>query len=308
MLNFGDDALRRSVATAAALACVLGALHAFGAEKARIKWVTSVYADAGGDGLRNPEGVTCDDDSIVVADTGNARIVRYSYQGPAVTAKQEVGLPRTHPSTIQQNSKGDVYFLDARDRRIALLPAGGDKRVFLDPKGAPTRAEIVPKSFRIDGNDNIYLLDIFSNRLLVLDSEGQYSSHIRLPEKHGFFSDLAVDRQGNVYVLDSVEAVVYFAAKGAKEFSSLTESLKDYLDFPTNLTVDSRGVVYLVDRNGSGLGLVGPDGAFIGRKLGLGWKESGLHYPAQICISESGNIFIADRNNSRVQMFSVQVD
>ena len=300
--------MRRTLAAVSALVCVVGAFQASGAEKIRIKWVASVYADARGNGLRSPEGVTCDDDSIVVADTGNARIVHYSYQGPAVTAEEEVRMPRTHPTAIQQNSKGDVYFLDAKDRRIAVFPAGGEKRVLLDPKSVPTKAEIVPKSFRIDGNDNIYLLDIFSSRVLILDSEGQYSTHIRLPEKHGFFSDLAVDRQGNVFVLDSVEAVVYFAAKGAKEFSSLTESLKEYLNFPTNLTVDSRGVVYLVDRNGSGLGIVAPDGAFLGRKLGLGWNDSGLHYPAQICISENGNIFIADRNNSRVQMFSVQVD
>jgi len=300
--------LRRALATITALLCALGALQALAAEKLRIKWVASIYADARGEGLRYPEGVTCDDDSVTVADTGNSRLVRYGYQGPAVTAEGELPMPRTHPTTLQHNSRGDFYFLDGRERRIAVAPADGSKRSFLDPKNAPTRAEIVPKSFRIDGNDDIYILDIFSNRVLILDPDGVYSSQVSLPEKYGFFSDLAVDRQGSLFVLDSVEGVVYFAAKGASEFSALTESLKEYVNFPTNLTVDSRGMLYLVDHNGGGLGIVGPDGSFLGRKLSLGWNDSSLYYPTQVCISESGNLFIADRSNSRVQMFSVQVD
>jgi len=308
MRTSGGDALRRALATIAALLCALGGLQALAAEKIRIKWVTSIYADARGEALRYPEGVACDADSVTVADTGNSRLVRYRYQGPAVTAEAELSMPRTHPTTLQANSRGDFYFLDSRERRIAIASADGGRRTFLDPKDTPTRAEVVPKSFRIDGNDDIYILDIFSNRVLILDPDGVYSSHVSLPEKHGFYSDIAVDRQGGMFVVDPVEAVVYFAAKGANEFSAFTESLKEYLSFPTNLTVDSKGVLYLVDHNGGGVGIVGPDGSFLGRKLSLGWNDSSLYYPNQICISENGNVFIADRSNSRVQMFSAQID
>jgi len=308
MRTSGGDALRRTLATITALLCALGALQALAQEKLRIKWVASIYADARGEGLRYPEGVTCDDESVTVADTGNARLVRYRYQGPAVTAEAELSMPRTHPTVLQHNSRGDFYFLDSRERRIAIAPADGGKRTFLDPKDTPTRAEIVPKSFRIDGNDEIYILDIFSNRVLILDPDGVYSSHVALPEKHGFYSDLAVDRQGGLFVVDSVEAVVYFAAKGANAFSAFTESLKEYLNFPTNLTVDAKGVIYLVDHNGGGLGIVAPDGSFLGRKLSFGWNDSSLYYPNQICISENGNAFIADRSTSRVQMFSAGFD
>ena len=76
---------------------------------------------------------------------------------------------------------------------------------------------------------------------------------------------------------------------------------------PARLSVDNRGFLYLVDQNGSGLGLVAPDGSLLGRRLGLGWNKSGLYYPSQICIS-GRDVFIADRNNNRVQMFSVAVD
>jgi sugar lactone lactonase YvrE len=271
--------------------------------------VTSIYADANGVGLKHPEGVACGEKFIVVADTGNNRIVRYGYDGSAVTAEAAYPLEKSNPILLQLNSKGDLYFLDGRERRIVGLNPKGGRIGFLNPKSMPSSAkEIVPKGFRIDGDDNIYILDIFSQHVIVLDSEGQFSKRIPLPEDAGFFSDLAVDRHGKIFILDSVEAVVHSAAEGAEAFTPLTGSMKEFVNFPARLSVDDQGVLYLVDQNGSGLALVAPDGSFLGRKLGLGWNKSGLFYPSQMCISGSGEVFIADRNNSRVQMFTVSTD
>jgi sugar lactone lactonase YvrE len=287
-----------------ALVFILVSHQAIGAGKDRLKWVTSITADSKGIGLKYPEGVACGDDFVIVADTGNSRLLHYTYQGPAVTAQAEFPLPKSHPIVVQVNSKGDFLFLDGRNRRIVVLSATGEEKGVLTPKSVPSSAEIVPKSFRVDERDSIYILDLFSGRVLVLDSDGQYSRHVPFPEEYGFISDLAVDRLGGIFLLDSVEAVVHFAAKDAGSFSPMTASMKEYMNFPARLSIDHRGVLYLVDQNGSGLGIVGQDGSFLGRKLGLGWNQSGLYYPSQMCISANGNIFIADRNNSRVQMFT----
>jgi sugar lactone lactonase YvrE len=283
----------------------LASPQAIGAGKIKMKWITSIYSDANGVGLTYPEGVACGEDFIIVGDTGNSRLLRYAYEGASVTAEAEFPFSKSQPIMVQVNSKGIVYFLDGRERRIAELSATGEEKSFLRPKCVPSSAEIVPKSFRIDGGDNIYILDIFAGQVLVLDADGQYSRHIPFPDEYGFFSDLAVDRQGKIFLLDSVEAVVYLAAKDAETFTPLTASLKEYMNFPARLTVDDKGVIYLVDQNGSGLGVIGQDGSFLGRRLGLGWNESGLYYPSQMCISENGSAFIADRNNNRIQMFTI---
>jgi hypothetical protein len=308
MSSTGDDALNRSLATFAVLIFLLGSTQALGAGKARIKWVTSVYADSKGVGLKYPEGVACGNDFFVVADTGNGRILRYSYEGPVVTEEAVFPLPRSHPMTLQVNPRGDIYFLDGKERRIVRLSADGERKEFVNPKSLPSSTEVVVKSFRIDADGNIYILDIFSGQVLVLDPDGQYLRGVSVPEEHGFFSDLAVNWQGRIFLLDSVEAAVYAAGPEADGFSRLTESLKEFMNFPTHLDIDDGGGLYLVDQHGSGLGLVGQDGSFLGRRLALGWKESGLYYPSQICISENGSIFIADRNNSRIQLFSVGTD
>jgi sugar lactone lactonase YvrE len=305
---FGGDGLRRTYVAIAALIVLLWAPQVIGAGAISLKWVTSIYADSNGVGLERPEGVACGEKFVVVADTGNNRLVRYSYDDSTVTAEAEFQLGKSDPVLLQLSSKGDLYFLDGRERRIVVLKASGERIGFLNPKSMTSSKEIVPKSFRIDGDDNIYILDIFSQHVIILDSDWQFSKKIPLPESDGFFSDLALDGQGKIYVLDSVEAVVHSMAKGADTFTPFTGSMKEIVNFPARLSVDDRGILYLVDQNGSGLALVAPDGSLLGRRLGLGWKKSGLFYPSQICISAGGDVFIADRNNNRVQMFRVAAD
>jgi hypothetical protein len=99
--------------------------------------------------------------------------------------------------------------------------------------------------------------------------------------------------------------MVYSAPKNSTVFSSLTEKLEEDLDFPTSITTDDSGRIYLVDQNGGGIVILGRDGSYQGRQLRMGWKEGFLRYPSQICINKKGEVFIADRENSRVQVFSI---
>ena len=75
--------------------------------------------------------------------------------------------------------------------------------------------------------------------------------------------------------------------------------------FPAGITTDKRGRIYLVDRNGSKIIILGQDGSYLGRLSAMGWKEGLLNYPSQICLNDSGEIFVADTNNNRVQIFSI---
>ena len=115
-----------------------------------------------------------------------------------------------------------------------------------------------------------------------------------------------MDFKGSVFLVDSINAKVFSAAKDSAEFAPLTQSLKEYMRFPTAITTDSRGHIYLVDHNGSQVVILGPNGSFLGRLSAMGWKEGLLNYPSQLCINSSGKIFIADTNNNRIQVFAVK--
>ncbi len=75
--------------------------------------------------------------------------------------------------------------------------------------------------------------------------------------------------------------------------------------FPTAIAVDGQGRIFLADQNGDGIVILGADGSFRGRQAGTGWKEGSLRYPSGLCAGPAGTIFVADRENGRVQMFAV---
>ncbi len=279
----------------------------FGAGAVNILHVQSLYSDDKGTGLSHPEGVACNEESLVItADSENGRLLRYIYKDKSVKAEPEIKVAQlSYPIVVRLNSKNEIFALDGKDRRIVRLSPEGQFLGYLEPSGLPLPASFIPRSFDIDRDDNIYILDIFSGRVLVLNPEGAFQKFFPLPEGKGFFTDVAIDFKGNVLILDGINARVFFAAEGSSEFSPLTESLKGYMRFPSGMTTDNRGRIYLVDRNGSRIVVVGQDGSFLGHLSERGWKEGLLNYPSQMCINDNGDVFIADTNNNRIQIFTL---
>lgn len=286
---------------------VLSSTDASGGERTRLRHLTSIYFDEKGASLKNPEGVACNDaSSLVVGDTRNGRLLRYAVDGRSVKPAGEIRVPQvSSPIRVHMNSKGDVFALDGKQRRIGRFGAGGEFRGYVSPEGMPPSTEFVPRSLTIDRNDDIYILDVFSARVLVLGPEGKFRRQMEFPKEYGFISDIAVDFKGAIFLLDSVKAMIFAAAKDAKTFTPLTQGLRAHLSFPTSLTTDSRGGLYAVDENGAGVVLLGQDGSFLGRQLAMGWNEGLLYYPSQMCVNQRDEAFIADRGNSRVQVFSI---
>jgi hypothetical protein len=281
-------------------------LNTFSAETVKFKYLQSVYYDEKGGGLKQPEGVASGEKSLlVIGDTGNDRLVRYTFQDRNLKGGSEIKIPQlSNPIRVQINSKGEIFALDGKKRRIVRLSPEGTFRNYVDPEGIPSPSPFVSKSFGIDRSDNIYLLDIFTGRVLVLNPEGKYQKQIPFPKEYGFFSDLSVDSKGNILLIDCVKATVFSAPKDSNSFSPLTKSLREYLDFATSIT-DRRGSVYIVDEDGGGIVILGADGTFVGRQLSKGWNEGLLYFPSQMYVNERGEIFIADRGNSRVQIFTL---
>jgi len=303
MFSSGGNAMRKPIVLSIILLlCCLYSVALFAANPLNIKFVQAIYEVDEEIRLKNPVGVACTDDYLVIADTGDNMLVKYPYKDKKIGAK-EFEMPIPVPIVVQVNSKNEIYALNGRDRRIMIFNADGTEKEYLSPKGSPVSRNMVPRSFRIDGNDNIFILDISDEIVLVLDPAGNYTRHIPLPAQAGFFSDLAVNSNGTIFIVDSTQPAVYSAAPDAEQFTLLTDGVAEYTNFPTNIEVDASNTIYLVDKHGGSIVLLGSNGSFLGHKFGYGWLEGQFFYPAQLCISHGGNIFVADRSNSRVQMF-----
>jgi hypothetical protein len=282
-------------------------MTSFGAETVKLRHLQSIYLDEKDRSLNLPEGVACNDKSLlIVGDTGNDRLLQYTFQGKNLKGGTEIKVPQlSNPTWVQINSKGEILALDRKKRRIIRLNPDGSFKGYVNPEEVPSPSAFVPKSFKIDLNDHVYILDIFSGRVLVLDSQDKYQKQIPFPQGDGFYTDLAVDFRGNIFLIDSTRLMLFSAPKEGNSFIPLGGNLKEYLNFPAALTTDSKGILYVVDQDSGGIVIFGQDGSFLGRQLSMGWNEGLLRYPSQMCINAQGEGFIADRQNSRVQIFTL---
>ncbi len=275
------------------------------AAEAPFRYTASLYDDEKGNGLNLPEGVACGSDRLVVADTGNGRLILYTVQEGAPKGGTPIKIPQLlYPVRVKITSKGDILVLDERQRKIVRLAADGTFQRYVEPSGVPSPGMIVPTAMELDQSDAIFVLDIAGNRVLVLDNDGKYQRQIPLPADAGFPGGMAVDPKGTVFVIDSVNAVVYSNAKDPAVLSPITASMKNEMKFGAAAAVDSNGMLYIVDEHGGGITVVAPDGTLRGRQLSFGYQEGFLRYPAQLCFDAAHNLFIADRENSRIEEFS----
>ncbi len=261
----------------------------------------SVYRDELNVALRFPEGVACTDaGAVVVADSGNARIVRYSYRNGQLSGGTSVTVPQvSYPTRVQIDSKGNILVLDRKARRIARLDVAGTFVSFLDVKGA-SGAPAVVGAFKLDRQDNAYVQDLATNKLLVVAPSGSVTRQLDLPR--GAVTDVGVDAAGTIYAVDAGAASIWAADRSASAFKALATGMREYLSFP-GYVAPSGGRVFVVDQNGHGLVMLGLDGSYQGRQLGIGWNDGFLYYPSQICFTEKGDALVADRSNHRVQIF-----
>lgn len=289
-----------------AAACAAGLLELSAAETARFRHVVSLYADAKEAGFKRPEGVACGDTGrVVIADTGNSRLVSFEFTSGAPAGWREIRVPQlVSPTRVQIGATGEIYALDGTQRRIVRFGPEGEFRGALTPDGVPPPATIVVKSFKVDASGTVYVLDVFSARVLVLDSSGKFMRAMALPAAAAFVTDVAVDSAGRILALDSIGRRLYAAAEDAEAFTPLGGDLRDALiTLPTDLAV-SRGLVF-VSESGGAIASLGQDGTFLARHLTQGWQEGALNHPAQACVTDADEMFVADRDNSRVQVFAL---
>lgn len=270
------------------------------AEVVRLRFVASLMADEQGNGFMLPEGIGCSASQIVVADTGNGKLVTFAARQGVMQPVGEVKIAQLpSPAKVLLGPGGEIYALDEKKHRVVKLNADGTFAAFATPE------TLLTNGFALADDNALYVLDPLGGRVLALDPGGKTIREIAYPADHSQAIDIAVDSDGTVYALDAVNSVLLSAGKNAKALSPLTPRLKEYLSFPVSLAIDRRGLLYVTDRNAGKVAILDREGKMQSSQFGQGWKEGLLRYPGQVCVTDAGDVVIADRENSRVQVFSI---
>jgi len=146
----------------------------------------------------------------------------------------------------------------------------------------------------------------------TIDPTLAYSFERLWPNQQWYFnnpSGVAVDANGNVYVVDSKNnRIQKFDSNGyfVTEWGSYGNGNGQF-SYPQGVTVDTTGNVYVADTRNQRIQKFDSNGNFItwGPKGGGNWVFS---YPQGITADSAGNVYVVDSMNNRIQKFDSSGD
>ena len=243
-----------------------------------------------------------------------------------------------YPGAVAVDSADNVYIAATEGHQVLKVTPGGTLSVFAGTgtNGAPTPGPALtsnlstPFALAIDTSDNLYIADSDNNviekvtpggTLSIVAGTGAAGAPTPGPatsSKLSYPLGVAVDAAGNVYIADAgnnrVEKVTpggtlsIFAGTGAVGAPIPGPATSSPVAFPTSITVDAAGNVYVTDYESFLVNLVTPDGT-LSVFAGTGTQgtptpgpatSSDLGLPDVVAVDPSGNLYIGDGWSHRV--------
>jgi sugar lactone lactonase YvrE len=156
-----------------------------------------------------------------------------------------------------------------------------------------------PARLAVDGEGRRYVTDPAVGRLLVRDVDGRL---VRVLDGLGRPLGVAVDTFGVAYVGDEQTGSVSLYDLAGHFLRKLGGGDGEFA-LPGHVAVDpGTGVVYVVD-GGRDEVKTYRDGQLVARFGGSGSAAGQFSFPTGIHVSAAGEVFVADQNNDRVQVF-----
>ncbi|HEX6303313.1 MAG TPA: 6-bladed beta-propeller [Anaerolineales bacterium] len=261
----------------------------------------------------------------VVEGTGT-RALKYSTGGTFLMSIGTAGLvdvaDETHfagPVDVAVDSDGDMWVADFNSHRVAKFGSTGTYLTQLGitwESGSDDAHFDGPVGIAFDSAGNIYVSDRNNHRVQVFDSSGFYSATIGVAGEAGADNDhfdiplrIAIDDDDYLYVVDvGNQRVQIFDASHAYTatlgVAGVPGSDNDHLDSPRGVAVDG-SFIYVADANNHRVQIFDRTTYTYQDTLGSwGSGQYEFNMPRDVAVDSSGNLFVADSLNYRVQKFN----
>lgn len=197
------------------------------------------------------------DGRLYVADTGHKTVKVFDINGDYLFQFGTRGKGAGQflaPAGIAVS--GDrVYVADGLIMKVEIFDLSGKyigALITRDVKN--TYGAMRPVGLCVDGNNNVYLTDIFNHRVVKFGGTGQVALTFGKPGNGPgelyYPNDIAVDSEGYIYVSDSNNSRIQVfeqSGKPYKVYDSKSADLNINLSITRGVTVDSKGLLYIAD-------------------------------------------------------------
>lgn len=203
-------------------------------------------------------------------------------------------------------ARGNVFISLASTGQIVVLDdAGKYVRTIGEPGQFPGAIDVVCDTVRdrlivVDNKrHNVFVHSMAGDSLFALGRRGEAEGEFNFPQS------AAVDRDGNIYVVDAFNfRVEVFDADGRflRTFGSQGDAFGMF-NRPKGIALDSRGNIYVLDAMHQNYQIFNQEGAlllFVG-KYSSG--NEGFINPVSIAIDGDDTIYVTDQLNARLQVF-----
>lgn len=231
----------------------------------------------------------------------------YSYGGAWGLAGSGPGQ-LSSPHDITFDDAGYAWVVDANDRVQKFTPSGEFTGVSIG--GGPSGITD-PRGVAADGGE-VFVVDTGNNRTVVYSDSGAC-----IHQWGGF----GVDTPGRFFrpqgiAVDAGWDMVHIADSGndrVQTFNRTGEFLGwigeghgiDELDEPGDVAVDAAHFTYITDTGNHRIVVLFPDGSGVDREWRVYASDNGAPAsPSGIALGGSGHVFVTDRRNCQVQMFT----
>lgn len=262
--------------------------------------------------LSRPLGVAVSQwGDIVVADSANHRIAIFDANGKLSKTLGKMGQGPgefNYPTGVAVYG-GKIYVADFYNQRVQVLDFDGEQLSVL-PRGLDLKeigSGIMPVTLAVDKNGNLYVSDVSQQRILVFDDKGNFTRFIGQggsgAGQLSYVNGIAVNvDDGEVYLSNSNNSRIdVFDLEGRYTGQRLGPT---QVVNPKGIVFEeSTGLLYVADTLAHRILVVNREGKiveYIGRR---GLDSGQFNFPTAVTIDEGGRLYVADRENDRIQVF-----
>jgi DNA-binding beta-propeller fold protein YncE len=252
-------------------------------------------------GFRKPSFVAFRDDVMYVTDIN--KVLKFDFRNHKYMAIGQEYLMNV--TGIAVTSDGTIYVADSMLRGIIIIEPGSNEPFIIGRRGE----FISPGGIALDEPRNRFLVaDAKKHMVFAISLEGDYlfsiGSRGTATGKFNFPYDVAVDKEGYIYVADTGNfRIQIFSPEGKfiNTFGSVG-MLPGQFSRPKGLALDSEGHIYVVDASFGNIQIFDAEGN-VYLVVGKNGVEPGRFIlPMGICLDEEDKIYVVDQANKRIQI------